>query len=174
VDPAEQRLATERLWLRPPRLEDEAAYLALFGRPEVEEWLRPPPLAPFATPEVRQMLVEDVEHWESNGFGPWALLERESGAYAGRAGLRWTAVEGAAAVELAWTVDPAHQGRGLATEAARAALELARAERVEEVVALILAGNRASRRVAEKLGMAAAGSARHAGLPHLVYRAKLA
>jgi len=42
------------------------------------------------------------------------------------------------------------------------------------VVALILAGNRASRRVAEKLGMTEAGTARHAGLPHLVYRRSLA
>jgi len=63
-------MATERLWLRPPRREDEAAYLALFGRPEVEEWLRPPPLAPFATAEVRQMLVEDVEHWRAAAWQP--------------------------------------------------------------------------------------------------------
>ncbi len=161
---------TERLLLRPPVPEDEGAYLTLFPRPEVEAWLRPAPLAPFTDAELRQMLEEDIRHWRDAGFGPWALIERESGEYVGRAGLRWTAVEGAAAVEVAWTVDPAWQGRGLATEAAQAALELARAQRVEEVVALVRPANLASRRVAEKLGMRSGGAAQHAGLRHLVYR----
>jgi ribosomal-protein-alanine N-acetyltransferase len=167
-------LATEQLLLRAPKPADEEAYLSLFLRPEVEAWLRPAPLVPFAAAELTRMLAEDVEHWRDTGFGPWALIERESGAYVGRAGLRWTAVEGAAAVELAWTVDPAHQGRGLATEAARAGLELAREERIEEVVALVLPRNLASRRVAEKLGMVGRETALHAGLPHLVYRLTLA
>lgn len=140
----------------------------------MEAWLRPAPLARFVEAELRGMLEDDVEHWERNGFGPWALVERESGDFVGRAGLRWTAVAGAAAVELAWTVDPARQGRGLASEAAAAGLELARAERIEEVVALVLAENAASRRVAEKLGMELDGEVEHAGLPHLVYRLSLA
>lgn len=167
-------MATERLWLRPPEPADADAYLGLFLQPAVEAWLRPAPLAPFAAPELTRMLAEDIEHWEDAGFGPWALIERESGAYVGRAGLRWTAIGGAAAVELAWTVDPGRQNRGLATEASRAALELARAQRIEEVAALILAANLASRRVAAKLGMLGDGSAQHAGLPHLVYRLALA
>lgn len=164
---------TEQLWLRRPEAGDEACYLRLFREPEVEARLRPPPLAPFTEPELRRMLGDDVEHWERNGFGPWALIEKGAGGFAGRVGLRWTAVGGAAAVELAWTVDPARQGRGLATEAALAALELARSERIEEVVALVVAENVASRRVAEKIGMGEEGEVEHAGLPHLVYRLSL-
>jgi [ribosomal protein S5]-alanine N-acetyltransferase len=164
---------TPQLVLRSPRLEDEAAYLALFRRREVEAWLRPAPLAAFEAAELRQMLHDDIEHWERNGFGPWALFEKASGEFAGRAGLRWTAVEGEAAVELAWTIEPAWQGRGLATEAARAGLELGGARGIERVVALVLAENAASRRVAEKLGMQRDGEVEHAGLPHLVYRLSL-
>ena len=174
MDLSAEKLATERLWLRRPEPADADAYLALFLQPAVEEWLRPEPLAPFAAAELTRMLEEDIEHWEDAGFGPWALIERESGAYVGRAGLRWTAIEGAAEVELAWTVDPGRQGRGYATEAARAALELARAERIEEVAALVLPVNLASRRVAEKLEMRRDGTAMHAGLEHLVYRLRLA
>jgi RimJ/RimL family protein N-acetyltransferase len=160
--------------LRSPRLEDEGAYLALFRRREVEAWLRPAPLAAFVEAELRQMLHDDIGHWERNGFGPWALFEKAGGGFAGRAGLRWTAVEGEAAVELAWTVEPARQGRGLATEAARAGLELGRAQGIERIVALVLAENVASRRVAEKIGMELDGEAEHAGLPHLLYRCSLA
>ncbi|HEX8754410.1 MAG TPA: GNAT family N-acetyltransferase [Solirubrobacterales bacterium] len=163
---------TEQLVLRPPRPGDEERYVSLFLDPEVEAWLRPPPLAKFAESELRQMLRDDVEHWESNRFGPWALEEKGGGRFVGRAGLRWTAVEGTATVELAWTVAPARQGRGLATEAAGAALELAREERIEEVVALVLPENTASRRVAEKLGLDQEAEVEHAGLPHLLYRVR--
>lgn len=168
------RLETENLWLRPPQAADEPDYLALFFEPEVEAWLRPAPLARFGKAELRQMLRDDVEHWRRNGFGPWALVEKASGEFAGRAGLRWTAVAGEAAVELAWTVHPRRQRRGLASEAAAAGLELARQERIEEVVALVLPENAASRRVAEKIGMDRNGEAEHAGLRHLVYRLPLA
>jgi RimJ/RimL family protein N-acetyltransferase len=163
---------TEQLVLRAPRPGDEDDYVALFLEPEVEAWLRPAPLARFAEAELRQMLRDDVEHWERNRFGPWALIEKDGGGFVGRAGLRWTAVEGEAAVELAWTVAPARQGRGLATEAAAAALELAREERIEEVVALVLPENTASRRVAEKLGLRHEADVEHAGLPHLLYRVR--
>jgi RimJ/RimL family protein N-acetyltransferase len=85
-----------------------------------------------------------------------------------------TAVAGEQAVELAWTVDPDSQGRGLATEAALAALEWARTLGIEEVIALTLPGNHASRRVAEKAGLRAAGEVEYAGLTHVLYRLALA
>jgi RimJ/RimL family protein N-acetyltransferase len=168
-----RQVETGQLLLRPPVAEDEAGYLELFRKPEVEARLRPPPLAPFTSSELTQMLSDDVDHWQRSGFGPWALLETAGGAFVGRVGLRWTAVAGAAAVELAWTVDPDRQGRGFATEAAAAALELGRSEQIEEVVALVEAGNAASRRVAEKIGMGQEGEVEHAGLPHLVYKLRL-
>jgi RimJ/RimL family protein N-acetyltransferase len=165
---------TERLSVRPPESGDEAAYAELFRRPPVEVWLRPPPLSPFKISEIEEMLREDIRHWEEFGFGPWALIERGSGSFVGRGGLRMTAVAGEQAVELAWTVDPDSQGRGLATEAALAALEWARTLGIEEVIALTLPGNHASRRVAEKAGLRAAGEVEYAGLTHVLYRLALA
>ena len=61
---------TRQLLLRRPDAVDEADYLALFRQPEVEAWLRPAPLAPFAEAELRQMLYDDLEHWQRSGFGP--------------------------------------------------------------------------------------------------------
>jgi RimJ/RimL family protein N-acetyltransferase len=164
----------ERLRLRPPDLSDQPDYTALFLREEVQEWLRPPPLQPFAEAEVEELLAGDVKHWRQAEYGPWALIDPGSGEFVGRAGLHGTIVEGTHAIELAWTVDPDRQGQGLATEAARAAIELGRAARLRRLVALTLPGNRASRRVCEKIGMKAGREVDHAGLPHVLYVLDLA
>ncbi|HEX2706875.1 MAG TPA: GNAT family N-acetyltransferase [Solirubrobacterales bacterium] len=167
-------MLTEHLSLRRPRVADEEAYGDLFLRPELGEWLRPEPLPPFTIADSREILREDIRLWGDLGFGPWVLIERAGGSFVGRVGLRRTAIENESAVELAWTVDPDRQGRGSATEAATAAIELARSVGLDEVVALTLPGNRASRRVAEKIGMRQSGEVQHAGLTHLLYRLALA
>lgn len=164
---------TERLLARPPRAEDVGAYRDLFLDPALGEWLRPPPLEPFGEAELQEMLGNDERHWADHGFGPWVLEARDGGAVVGRAGLRWTEVDSRLAVELPWAVGSPYWGRGYATEAAVAAIEWAGELKLPEVVALVLARNRRSCRVAEKAGMRQEGTTRHAGLPHLVYRASL-
>jgi RimJ/RimL family protein N-acetyltransferase len=72
----------------------------------------------------------------------------------GRAGL-WQP-DGWPGLELAWALAPEAWGSGYATEAARAARDWAREELgVEELISIIAVDNVASRRVAERLGMAA-------------------
>ncbi len=164
---------TESLRARPPEGPDADAYLSLFLDPAVGDWLRPAPLDPFDEAEIAQILVEDEWHWAEHGFGPWVLVERDGGAVVGRGGLRWTDLDGDRAVELPWTVGSSHWNRGLATEAARAAIEWAGSLRLPEVVALIAYDNARSRRVAEKAGLRAEEETTHAGLPHLVYRLRL-
>ncbi len=77
-------------------------------------------------------------------------------------------------VELPWAIGSEHWNRGLAAEAALAAIEWAGSLGLHEVVALIMAGNSRSRKVAEKAGLRREGETRHAGLPHLMYRLSLA
>ena len=165
---------TEHLRLRLPACADEVDYEALFRRPEVEAWLRPPPLQPFTAAEAREMLHADIGHWRQLDYGPWVLIERPGGRFVGRVGLHRTTVEGEPETELAWTVDPSHHGKGYATEAALAALDLAREAGLRELVAMALPENAASCRVAEKIGMRVEGEISHAGLPHLLYRLTLA
>lgn len=161
---------TRRLLARKPTAEDRAAYHAHFKQPTVERWLRPSPLPPFEAQVLDELVEGDCAHWSDHGFGPWILIERESGRFAGRGGLAWTTVEAVAYVELPWSIEPELQGRGLATEAAVAAVEWAREMRIEEVVALVLPTNVASRRVAQKAGFEQDGEVNHAGLPHLLFR----
>lgn len=164
---------TQRLLARKPTPEDRTHYHAHFTRPEVERWLRPSPLPPFTAQVLDELIDGDCAHWADHGFGPWVLVERESGAFAGRGGLAWTAVEGSAAIELPWSIEPRLHRRGLATEAATAAVEWARDLGFEEVVALTLPTNLASQRVAVKAGFEQAGTVTHAGLPHLLFRLRL-
>jgi len=160
--------------LRRPEPGDEAGYVRVFVRPEVNAWLRPPPLPPISAAEAAAMLADDLRHWRELGFGPWAVITEDGGVYLGRGGLHQTRVGGEEAIELAWAIDPDHHGHGLATEAALAGVELAREVGLDEVVALALPGNLASRRVAEKAGMRLTGEIDHAGLPHVLYRLRLA
>jgi len=161
---------TRRLLLRQPRPDDRALYHSHFTQPEVERWLRPSPLPPFNAGALDELVEGDRAHWSDHGFGPWVLIERESGAFAGRGGLHWTTVEETAAIELAWSIEPALHNRGYATEMATAAIDWAREMEIEELVALVLPANVSSRRVAEKVGGRRNGEIEHAGLPHLLYR----
>jgi RimJ/RimL family protein N-acetyltransferase len=162
-------VVTERLRCRAPELGDARHYDTLTSSVEVGAWLRPPPLDPFGPADAVQWLGSDVEHWRAHGFGPWLLFERTHGSFVGRAGLRWTEVEGQRVIELAWALLPEWWGRGLATEAAVAAIAVARERGIERLVAFTLISNVASRRVMEKAGLRFLREIEHAGLPHVLY-----
>jgi RimJ/RimL family protein N-acetyltransferase len=166
-------LAGGAIRIRRPDSGDEEGYQGLFMDPAVTAWLRPEPMPPFSVSDLAEMLADDLRHWRDAGFGPWALVDAEGEELVGRVGLHRTSIGGELVTELAWAVRPAWQGQGLATDAAAAGMELGRSVGLEEVVALVLPANLASRRVAEKVGMRATGEVTHAGLPHLLYRVEL-
>jgi len=107
-------------------------------------------------------------HWMLKGFGHWVLELRATGELVGRAGLfyppDWPSLE------LGWTVARPHWGNGYAGEAARAAMEWARAELgADHLISLIADDNRRSQRVAEKLGMEQEGRAQVRGFDLRMY-----
>jgi ribosomal-protein-alanine N-acetyltransferase len=169
----DQRM-TERLRTRRPEPSDLDGYRALLLDPEVEASLRPAGALPMSEGGVAALLAGDEAHWQAHGFGPWALLELDGGAFVGRGGLQWADLDDREAVELPWAILARHWNRGFATEAAEAALAWARERELPEAVALIGADNDASRRVAEKIDMRQEGETIHGGLPHLIYRMALA
>ena len=106
---------SERLLVRAPTADDLVAYESHFLHPEIERWLRPPPLPPFDEPQILDLLDRDRHHWSDHGFGPWVLEDAASGEFVGRGGLAWTEVDGHLALELPWSIEPARHNRGLAT-----------------------------------------------------------
>jgi RimJ/RimL family protein N-acetyltransferase len=95
--------------------------------------------------------VLSAGHWVLRGYGYFWLTETASGQPVGRVGV--TRPDHWPEAELAWTIYPAHQGQGFATEAARLARDWAARERgLGPLMSVIHQDNAASIRVAEKLG----------------------
>ena len=153
---------------------DVEHYRTLLLEPEISEWLQPAPLPPVDENDPPSLLRRDRLHWAEHGFGPWVMSERRSGEFLGRAGLEWTSLADERVLSVSWAIVPWRWGEGLATEAGQAAIETASELGLAEVVSFTLPQNVASRRVMEKIGLRRAGEARHAGLPHVVYRLQLA
>jgi [ribosomal protein S5]-alanine N-acetyltransferase len=98
-----------------------------------------------------------IESFERNGFGFWGLLDREKDELIGFCGLRF--IGQTPDVEILYAVGPELWRRGYATEAARAVLCWAfEFTDLPRVFAGADAGNTASFRVMEKLGMRFAGN----------------
>jgi RimJ/RimL family protein N-acetyltransferase len=154
-------LETERLVLRPPRLDDAPAAAEFLTDPEVMRFLGGEPVPREQAPEVVQKWIE---RWERNGVGPFMLERRDDGRFVGRTGIlvwdrrTWTHASFAEAgehaqAELGWALSRAFWGNGYATEAARAVRDWARTERgIGSLISLIAPDNLASQRVAERLG----------------------
>jgi RimJ/RimL family protein N-acetyltransferase len=121
--------------------------------------------------DVRAGLVDKRDHWERHGFGLWLLRDRDSGLVVGRGGLQYTDAIGGFAVEAAWTIAPERWGEGRATELAAASVAVAfDVLDLNELIAITLPDNLASRRVMEKTGFAYERSIEHAGMEHVLYR----
>ena len=158
---------------RRPRAGDQALYRRLLLAPQVRAWLRPPPLPDMTDAEPGALLADDIQHWAEHGFGPWVLLDRDSGAFIGRAGLAWTIVDERLRVQLPWAIVPSRWNEGLATEAALAAIEDARRLGLDEVISFTLPDNAPSRRVMEKAGLELLETVEHVGLAHVLYGQKI-
>jgi ribosomal-protein-alanine N-acetyltransferase len=117
------------------------------------------------------MLVAHEAKWEQHGFGLMAWYEKATGAFIGRGGIQWTHVGGRDEVEVGWAVMADRWGEGFATELAAASVDRGfDTLGLADVVAFTLPGNRASRRVMEKLAFEFERDVVHAGLPHVLYR----
>ena len=155
-------LKTERLRLRHWRESDLAAFFDLYSRDDVMRWLGPHPRRALATQEEAR---DRLRRWHARQqelrppLGLWAIVPFLPGAPPGQPVgplllMPLSDADGPTGlVEVGWHLHPSHQGRGLATEAARAVLAEAGKAGIDQVLALTDLGNVASQRVAERLGM---------------------
>ena len=131
---------------------DRAALEAQLGVRVPEEW--PAVDLRDFLPVYGQLVGEAAAN---AGWGIWLMLLPAEGTLAGDIGFKGPpGADGT--VEIGYSVLPAWQGRGFATEAARALVAWAQAQpRVRRVVAESLADNAASIRVLEKAGFRRTG-----------------
>ena len=141
-------IETARLRLRMFRPEDLNDLAALFADPDVMRYVADG--KPAGREEARKALASIIEHWRRQGFGRWAVEDKETQRFVGFGGLR--SLFGMP--EVVYHFAKAHWGKGLATELARASLRYGfDTHRFARIVAIAKPGNAASIHVMEKLGM---------------------
>jgi RimJ/RimL family protein N-acetyltransferase len=149
------------LVLRPWVAKDAPAFLDIYSREEVIRWLGPQPRRVTVT--TLEIARERLLYGELRiaGLAPplglWAIVPIDAARDEPIGTLLLMPLEDATGttdqVEIGWHLHPDYQGRGYATDAARAVLDAAVAAGIEEVLALTDPDNQPSQRVALRLGM---------------------
>jgi [ribosomal protein S5]-alanine N-acetyltransferase len=151
-------MVTRRLVLRPPRDSDLDTLMTLYADPAVTRFCA------AATPHGRDATARQLQawthHWQTHGFGHWAIAEREQpDNLIGFGGLMHRSVAGHAGLFLYYRITPQAWGRGLASEMALYAFAQAFEQRQEpSVVAAVLPSNAPTRKTLESLGLRLKGT----------------
>jgi len=148
-------IETDRLLLTPVAEGDYEDLCALLADPGFYRHIFPQALT---AEEAWFRLLRDIGHWQAMGYGNWTIRTREDGRYVGNVGLlnyRRIVDPPLDAVEMGWGLSPVFQGRGLAFEAAMAAIAWAEQHLgADRLVCMISPENGPSLALAGRLGFA--------------------
>jgi RimJ/RimL family protein N-acetyltransferase len=156
-------IETDRLILRPLTTADLDEFVEMHAMPDVMRTM-----GAFDRSAALTRLERNEHEWDERGHGLVAILERASGRFLGRSGLKyWPQFE---ETEVGWVLRPDVWGHGFATEAARACVDWGfQALEVPYLTAMIVPDNERSIRVATRLGMQPIRSDLLMELPVVVY-----
>lgn len=158
-------LRTARLVLAPVGGADMPDLRAIKGDPRVFAIMLGGVRSPQQTAEE---LADEVAHWGEHGFGTWAVRDGACGRFIGITGLEERPDGRGTALRFAlW---PEAQGRGLAREAAAAALRFGHQQAcLSRIVAVARENNFGSRIVLGGIGMTESDSFIQHGYPMVMY-----
>jgi RimJ/RimL family protein N-acetyltransferase len=147
----ETMFETNRLLLRPLTLDDVDNLLGIFSDPEAMRYYP----ATKSHTETIEWIDWNLKSYSEHGFGLWAVIRKDTGTFAGQCGLIMQRnVDGRDEVEIGYSFLRAQWNSGFATEAAMACRDFGFVNvKLTHLVSLIDPENRASKRVAEKVGM---------------------
>ena len=168
-------IRTPRLLLRRWREDDLEPFAALNADPAVMEHFP----STLTRAQSDALVARFDHHLQAHGFGLWAV--EEDGRFVGFVGLAVPRPDlpPSPCIDVGWRLAVSAWGRGLATEAAAAAVSDARRHGVGEVVSFTATANVRSQRVMQRLGMTRdpAGDFDHPGVAlgsplrrHVLYR----
>lgn len=146
-------LETERLLLRPHRMEDFSNSATMWADPRVTQHILERPLS---EEEAWSRFLRYAGHWAALGFGYWLIEEKQTGKFIGEAGFAdyrrqiQPSLDGAP--EIGWVLAAEAHGKGFATESVRKLTAWADERFRARTVCIIAPGNQLSIRVAEKCG----------------------
>ena len=145
-------ITTARLRLTPLRIEDADELAAVLADEGLHEFVGG---RPATAAELRERYVRLTagsgnagERWLN-----WIVRRREDGQPVGTVQATLTSADDRSTAHVAWVIGVDWQGRGFASEAARALVDRLRAHGAEAVVAHIHPQHRASEAVAARAGL---------------------
>lgn len=145
-------LETERLVMRPFTEDDLDDYTALLQTDDVRRSMHLPD--DVGRTYAWNQMAAWLGQWALRGTGQWALEEKATGGFVGRAGLHHPEIHDWPGVEVGWMVHPDKWGRGYATEAGARSIAYGFDELgLQEVFSVILPENTRSQGVARRLGL---------------------
>ena len=140
--------ATNRLRFRKLRSDDVDDLYAMFADADARRFY--PRMRDAA--EVRGWIDWNLENYRRYGFGLWAVMRKDTGAFVGDCGLTYQPVEGADALEIGYHVTAAERGNGFAVEAATVVLAHGFAVTdADHICSIVAPDNAASIRVAARV-----------------------
>ena len=162
---------TERLAIRKLTHDDFETLIAIMGKPEVMyAWEHG-----FSEDDVRSWIERQLTRYTKDGIGYFAVELKESGQLIGQAGLMKTTMNGNEVVEIGYIFDNTYWHNGYATEAAESLIAYAfDCLELPAVYCSIRPENKASIRVAKRLGMESCGNHtvvyRGKEMPNIIYK----
>jgi RimJ/RimL family protein N-acetyltransferase len=163
---------TDRLRMRGHRLEDFDVCTAMWADPVVTRHIGG---KPFTREEVWSKILRYLGHWSLMGFGYWLVEDKATGEFLGEAGFAdfkrdvQPSIEGYP--EIGWALIPSAHGKGLATEAVRAACSWGDQQfNAKPTMCMIDPENIASAWVAKKCGYQELMRAVYKDHPTMLYR----
>lgn len=137
--------------MRPLQFSDLDALVAIWADPEVTRFL-PSQGTPISRENTEKSLNSLIEHWQQREYGVWAIVENDSSQAIGYCGLRY--LDQIKEVEVLYGLAQTYWGRGIATQAAKAAVAYGfNVANLDKIIAMTLPNNFASRRVIGKTGL---------------------
>jgi len=147
----EINLDTSRLHLRSMRSSDIDELINIFGDPKVMASFH---TDPFDRAQMQHWIDGNLEHQAMYGYGLFSVILKSEDMLIGDCGLEHMTVDGNQVTELGYDFRSDYWNQGFATEAAIAVRDYAfNVLQLPGLISLIRIGNKASKRVSEKIGM---------------------
>jgi len=143
-------LTTAHLHLRPWQIEDAETLLGILQEKDILQYF--PPTSPATLEKMERYICFHQAHWQERGYGHWAVVTRQEEKVIGWTGLEF--LPDTQETEVAYLLSHAFWGKGMATEAAQAALDFGfQSAGLHSIIGLVHPENIGSQRVLEKIGL---------------------
>ncbi|MBE0697858.1 MAG: GNAT family N-acetyltransferase [Anaerolineaceae bacterium] len=143
-------IKTERLFLRAWSMDNAEMLFQILQEKDILQYFPNP--NPPSVDRVQRYIAHQLAHWQEYGYGHWAVVSQETKEVLGWVGLEY--LTDVKETEVAYLLTRRVWGKGLATEAAQAAVRFGRENAgLRKIIGLVHPENTGSARVLQKCGL---------------------